>query len=111
MRSAPTDNEKKGRLNVARSMFSLSRLMIFCVAAALLAAAQSPTLTSISKVSTQQYQTIALKGMDLGTSPPYNGDSDYLSFWDVTRGWEAGYATDGDLIGLIVNSWQGTRAC
>ena len=76
------------------------------------AAAQTPQIESVSRVTTQQFQTIYIRGSNLGESQNYVGDSVYISFQDVTGTWEAGY--DGcyfngcttNLTTLIVDSWQ-----
>jgi hypothetical protein len=69
--------------------------------------AQSPTITSVSKITTAQFQTIVIKGSGFGTMSPYTGDSNYISLEDQTAspGWQAGYAPFGDTVTLIVNSW------
>ncbi len=110
----------------------LRALLVFCallVSAALArntvadtvdASASSPTITSISSISTDQFQTIVITGSGFGTQNPYNGDSSYISFSDVNRNWEAGFlgpclpALDGcggygfvdDALGLVVDSWN-----
>src|SRR5450755_2711526 len=85
-------------------------VMLFCIVGAIsLAAAQTPKITSLSKVAAEQYQTITITGSGFGTLQPYTGDSDYISFGDGTRGWEAGYAPDGNCITLIVNSWEDSQ--
>jgi hypothetical protein len=83
-----------------------------CVLFMATAAAQTPQVTSVSTVSTQQFQTIYIRGSNLGEAQDYNGDSVYISFQDVTGNWEAGYdgcyfngCTD-NLTTLIVESWQ-----
>jgi len=73
------------------------------------ATAQTPTITSISKVTAQRFQTITITGTGFGTMQPYNGDSNFLAFNDGTAGWQAGYAPDGNAEGLIVNSWTDTQ--
>jgi Bacterial Ig-like domain (group 3) len=83
-------------------------LLLFVAAAMSSAFAQSPKITSISKVFAQQYQTITITGSGFGTLQSYRGDSNYIAFGD-SRGWEAGYAPDGNLQGLIVNSWTDTQ--
>jgi len=74
-----------------------------------LAFAQTPKITSISKVTAQRYQTITITGTGFGTMNPYSGDSNFLAFNDGTGGWQAGYAPDGNGEGLIVNSWTDTQ--
>jgi hypothetical protein len=84
-------------------------LMLAALSAVLLiastASAQKPKITSVSKISAQQYQTITITGSGFGTQAAYTGDSDYIAFSDITRNWEAGYAPDGNTGYLIVNSW------
>jgi hypothetical protein len=73
--------------------------------------AQSPTITSVSTISAEQYQTIVIKGSGFGTQAPYTGDSDYISLEDQTAnpGWQAGYAPYNDTVTLIVTSWQNDK--
>jgi hypothetical protein len=73
--------------------------------------AQSPQITSISAISTQQYQTITIKGSNFGKLAPYTGDSNYISFEDLTAnpGWQAGYSFYDDTVTLIVNSWTNDK--
>jgi hypothetical protein len=68
--------------------------LLTAVAAASLAAAQTPVITNISTVSTEQYQTIAITGSGFGTQASYTGDSAFISFEDVSAnpGWQAGYS-------------------
>jgi hypothetical protein len=92
------------------ALFCLSLTAVFSAAAA----AQTPQIKSISAITTQQFQTIYIRGSNFGESQDYNGDSVYISFQDVTGNWEAGY--DGcyfhgctqNLTTLIVDSWQNT---
>ena len=98
--------------NGAKSFLRLSQLILLGVAAASLAFAQ-PVIKSVSKITTQQFQTITITGSGFGKQSPYTGDSNYISFEDTTAspGWQGGY--DGCLLGfcttdtvtLIVNSW------
>jgi hypothetical protein len=73
--------------------------------------AQSPTITSVSPITTQQYQTIVIKGSGFGKHAPYTGDSNFISLLDETAqpGWQAGYAPYNDTVTLIVNSWTNTK--
>jgi YVTN family beta-propeller protein len=66
-----------------------------------------PKITSLSKMSTQQYQTITITGTGFGTQQPYTGDSPYISFNDNTRNWQGGYP--GNTVTLIVNSWTDSQ--
>jgi len=67
----------------------------------------APDITSVSEISTQQYQTITIQGTGFGTQAPYIGDSSYIAFSDFTKVWEAGYSGNGivDAVTLIVLSW------
>jgi hypothetical protein len=69
--------------------------------------AQTPTITSVSKISTAQFQTITIKGSGFGTQAPYTGDSPYIALLDTTASpeWQAGYSGYNDTVTLIVNSW------
>jgi hypothetical protein len=95
--------------------FVLSRLCVSMFALGLAAAAptalaQKPKITSVSKVSALQYQTIVIDGSGFGTQAPYQGNSDYISFADLTDGWLAGSGVDGtSQNGLIVNSWTDSQ--
>jgi hypothetical protein len=84
------------------------------VAAAAVAVAQSvsdttPKITSVSKITTAEHQTITITGSGFGTHAAYTGDSDYISFYDKKKKWEAGYEPDNDTVTLIVNSWTNTK--
>jgi hypothetical protein len=81
------------------------------VAAASWAAAQTPVITSVSKISTQQFQTIVITGSGFGTHKPYTGDSDYISLEDQTAspGWQAGYKPFNDTVTLIVHQWEDSK--
>jgi hypothetical protein len=70
-----------------------------------------PTITSVSPITTQQYQTIVIKGSGFGKQAPYTGDSYYISLEDQTAnpGWQAGYSGYDDTVTLIVNSWTNTK--
>lgn len=70
---------------------------------------QTPTITSISKITTQQFQTIMIKGSGFGTQSPYTGDSNYISLLDETKKWQAGYAPYNDTVTLIVMQWADSR--
>jgi Bacterial Ig-like domain (group 3) len=73
--------------------------------------AVSPTITSVSAITTQQFQTITIKGSGFGTQAPYTGDSLYISLDDQTAnpGWQAGYSGFDDTVTLIVNSWTNSK--
>jgi hypothetical protein len=87
-------------------------LPLFAIAAAASwAVAQTPTITKVSKISTQQYQTIVITGSGFGTHKAYTGDSDFISLEDQTASpdWQAGYEPYNDTVALIVNEWQDTK--
>src|ERR1700690_1063992 len=86
-------------------------LLFVIVAAASWAVAQTPVITQVSKISTQQYQTIVITGSGFGTHKPYTGDSAYISLEDQTKspGWQAGYSPFNDTVTLIVHQWADTR--
>jgi len=75
------------------------------------APATTPTIKSVSTISTEQYQTITIKGSGFGTQAPYTGDSDYISLLDETADphWQAGYSGYDDTVTLIVNSWTNSK--
>lgn len=88
-----------------RGAMALSALSVVLLIAST-ASAQTPTITSVSKIFAQdQYQTITITGTGFGTLAPYTGDSDYLSYNDNSTGIQCGYTPDGNVCGLIVNSW------
>lgn len=97
--------------NAGQVLRHLSALVLLGLAAAS-AAAQTPQITSVSKIGTSQYQTIVISGSGFGTLQPYNGDSGYISLWDLTRGWQAGYVGSywgyytENAVTLSVVSWQ-----
>lgn len=90
-----------------------SMMLIGIVAATSVVVAQSPVttpkITSISKITTAKHQTITITGTGFGTHSAYTGDSNFISFYDQTKLWEAGYKPDGDTVTLIVNSWTNTK--
>src|SRR5476649_520928 len=73
------------------------------------APAAAPKITSISMITTAEHQTITITGTGFGTHKPYTGYSDFISFYDASRKWEAGYQPDLDSVWLIVNSWTNTK--
>ena len=81
------------------------------VAAASLAFAQAPVITHVNKISTQQYQTIVITGSGFGAHKAYTGDTDFISFEDLTAtpGWQAGYKPYNDTVTLIVHKWEDTK--
>lgn len=87
----------------------------FALAATTLAVAQSPQITKVSPISTQQFQIITITGTGFGTNSPYTGDSDFISLLDTTKSWQAGY--EGCLLGfcttdtvtLIVHQWTDAK--
>jgi hypothetical protein len=89
------------RVHLTRRVMALSLLVLFAMVAGPSALAQTPKITSVSKVSALQYQTITIKGTGFGTQPPYSGPSCCLEFIDVTGDWAAG--DNGQ--NLVVNSW------
>jgi Bacterial Ig-like domain (group 3) len=89
-------------------------MLLAIVSAASLVVAQSepattPKIKSVSKITTAKHQTITITGTGFGTHAPYTGDSVYISFYDETKKWEAGYEPDNDTVTLIVNSWTNTK--
>jgi hypothetical protein len=97
-----------------------SKLVFFClpliwIAFTCAANAQNPRISKVSRISTQQFQTITIMGSGFGTQDPYTGDSDFISLLDTTKGWQAGY--EGCLLGfcttdtvtLIVHQWTDTK--
>ena len=65
------------------------------------------TITSVSMVETTGNWAITINGQGFGTTSPYSGDNDLLSFKDITNNWEAGNNADG--IGLSVSSWTDSK--
>jgi len=89
-------------------------ILLAMVAAASVAVAQSeptttPKIKSVSKITTAEHQTITITGSGFGTHAAYTGDTAYISFYDETKKWEAGYEPDNDTVTLIVNSWTNTK--
>jgi hypothetical protein len=89
-------------------------ILLGIVAAASVAVAQSesdttPKITSVSRITTKQFQTITIKGSGFGTHAPYTGDSDYIALNDETKYWQAGYSKYNDTVTLIVHSWKNTE--
>ena len=85
------------------------------VAALAIPSNAAPVITSVSSITTQQFQTITILGSGFGTHGPYTGDSPYISFSDFNRVWQAGYTGYYwgyyvyDAIYLIVGSWNDTK--
>ena len=95
-------------------LLTRSSLMLLGIAAtASVMAAQSsnttPSITSVSKITTAEHQTITITGSGFGTHAAYTGNSDYISLYDETKKWEAGFEPDDDTVTLIVNSWTNTK--
>jgi hypothetical protein len=89
-------------------------ILLGIVAATSVAVAQSdpdttPKITSVSTITTAEHQTITITGTGFGTHAAYTGDSNYISFYDEAKKWEAGYKPDNDTVTLIVNSWTNTK--
>ena len=82
----------------------LSTVLLSCACAF---ASNVTDITSVSQISTQQYQTITIRGTGFGTQAPYIGDSPYIAFSDFTQVWEAGHIGNNfvNAITLIVDSW------
>ena len=95
----------------------LKTVIVVCLAAFTLALCPllshaQPSITSVSLITAEQYQTITIKGTGFGKHAPYTGDSYYIAFWDKETyqpGWQAGYTGYNDTITLIVNSWSNTK--
>jgi hypothetical protein len=95
---------------MAKLILRHSFLILFgIVAVAAVAAAQSPIITSVSKISTEQYQTIVIKGSGFGHHSHYTGDSKYIALNDVTKGWQAVYSGFNDTVTLIVHKWEDSK--
>jgi hypothetical protein len=79
-------------------------------------AVASPKITSVSKITTAQHQTITIKGTGFGTFHAYTGNSRFIWLRELPPSgnanqvqWEAGYSPDGDTVTLIVKSWSNTQ--
>ena len=83
--------------------FSSFALMLVLSAAAF---AQSPVITSVSRVWARGYQTILINGSGFGSIRPYTGNSRAIRIIDNTQGWSAGYAPTGDAVTLQITSWK-----
>lgn len=66
-------------------------------------------ITSVSKITTAQHQTITITGSGFGTHKAYTGTSPYISLLDTSKKWEAGFKPDGDTVTLIVMGWTNTK--
>jgi hypothetical protein len=86
-------------------------ILFTLVATASSAAAQTPTITKVSKISTQQDQTIVITGSGFGTHAAYTGDSAFIALQDLSKSpeWQAGYSPYNDTVTLIVRQWEDTR--
>lgn len=76
----------------------------------------TPKITSVSKITTAQHQTITIKGTGFGTFHAYAGDSPFIWLRELHSGcphggvcWEAGYSPDVDTVTLIINKWTNTE--
>jgi hypothetical protein len=74
-----------------------------------------PKITRVSRILAEQTQTIIITGRNLGTSQPFNGDSNYLKVVDDPKNagaWAAGCGpADGGPCGTTLNvtSWTDTQ--
>ena len=87
-------------------------MLLSIVAAASFTEAQTPTtpkITSVSKITTAEKQTITITGTGFGTHSAYTGTTKFISLYDSTKKWEAGFSPDLDTVTLIVNSWTDTK--
>jgi hypothetical protein len=80
----------------------------------------TPKITSVSKITTAQHQTITIKGTGFGTfagCPSSSGcDSPFIWLRELHSGcphggvcWEAGYSPDDDTVKIIIKSWTNTE--
>jgi hypothetical protein len=111
--------EKGASRSAIRPVLRLSSVLLIGAALTPMAFGQlpatKPVIKTISKITTQKLQTITITGTGFGTHAPYTGDSDFISFLDTTKKWQAGY--EGCLLGfcttdtvtLIVHSWTNTK--
>lgn len=74
-------------------------------AAPALAAPRPTVLKSFSNVTNAVTQTITLRGTGFGKHVPYSGTSNFIAFNNESRAWQAGYAPNGNHVGLVVVSW------
>jgi hypothetical protein len=86
----------------------------YLIAANLQAAYQAqfggaPAIDAISAIAAQPNQTITIAGSGFGLAPPFLGDSAYIQVSDLTQGWNAGYAPQGDAVNLAVQSWTNSH--
>jgi hypothetical protein len=106
---------KRLGLGGVRAISTLFSLMLIAMAMIPSAAAQSPVISKVSKISTQQFQTITITGSGFGTHKAYTGNSDYISLLDKTKSWQAGYKgcllgfCTTDTVTLIVHKWTDTK--
>ena len=70
-------------------------------------ASTAPHITGVSVILPVSFQNITITGSGFGTHAPYTGDSEYISFEDVTQNWTAGF--NGNGFGLNIFSWTPTR--
>ena len=63
-----------------------------------------PVITDVSTIQAQKDQTITITGSGFGSLAAYSGDSNYISF-NMSSGWQAGYAPNGNVVGLNISSW------
>jgi len=84
---------------------SMMLLGIIAASSMAVASAATPKITSVSMITTAKQQTVTITGTGFGTHKPYTGLSPYISLYDKSKSWEAGYKPDGDTVTLIVNSW------
>jgi hypothetical protein len=93
----------------------VSILAACCMLLAITAYAQeagtTPKITSVSKITTKQHQTITIMGSGFGTHHAYTGDSNFIALRDISKHplWEAGYKPNLDTVTLIVNKWVDTE--
>jgi hypothetical protein len=97
------------RPSQGRAIFAVCLAGIMSALCALPCYSQSPTITSISNISIEQFQTIVINGSGFGHQAPYTGDSSYIALDDETKGWQAGYSGFNDTVTLIVNKWEDSK--
>lgn len=96
---------------MTKTALSRSILTVFTVLASASLAVAQPMITKVSKITTQEFQTITIVGSGFGTQAPYTGDSNYISLTDESANpvWQAGYAPYNDTVTLVVQKWTDTK--
>jgi hypothetical protein len=99
-----------GFLSTERSLGSMAFLAGLAFSSAALAInSGGPVVNHATPIAATPTQTITITGKGFGTQTPYNGTGPFLSLYDITRDWQAGYSGTGNCMTTNVTSWTNTK--